>query len=380
VLLFPLLSSTAAQRTEPVPVALPPGYHPDMSSDEAGLWMKVDRAEDALKSSPNLVRDPALNAYVKGVVCKLAPPYCDSIRIYIVETPYFNAYAMPNGAIVVFSGLLLRSENEAQLAFVLGHEITHYLHRHSLDQLHRAVSTSGFAAVFGVMTAGAGVGLVGLLANLAAVGGFMAHTRDQERDADAGGFDSAVAAGYDPREAPAVWRHVTDEYNANPHKDRDLFFADHPQPEERLATFDKKAAAAVTARTDWIVNQDDYRARIAPYLKSWVADELGKGEPEETIVLFQRLALSRPDQGLFHYALGESYRKRNAPGDADKAVAAFHDALTCADVPALAWRSLGLMAMKTGENAEAKQDFIQYRTLLPDAEDKAMIDFYLTEL
>ena len=148
----------------------PPGYTPDMSTDEAGMWMQVDKLEKDIQSSPARIRDEKLNAYVQGLVCKLAGEYCGSIRLYVMEVPAFNAETLPNGAMVVWSGLLLRSENEAQLAFVLGHEITHYLHRHSLERMRRIVSTSGFMAVFGIVTAGAGVGLIGLAANAAAVG------------------------------------------------------------------------------------------------------------------------------------------------------------------------------------------------------------------
>ncbi len=62
----------------------PPGYTPDMKSDEAGMWMQVDRLEDNIKSSPARIRDEKLNAYLQGLVCKLAggilrldPSLCD---------------------------------------------------------------------------------------------------------------------------------------------------------------------------------------------------------------------------------------------------------------------------------------------------------------
>ena len=85
----------------------------------------------------------------------------------------------PNGMLQIWSGLLLRVENEAQLAAVLGHEIGHYLQRHTLDHLRDAKSRCAFAtfmAAFGV------VGLVGQMATLASAFTF---TRDQEREADA---------------------------------------------------------------------------------------------------------------------------------------------------------------------------------------------------
>ena len=86
----------------------------------------------SVKVSPALVTDEALNTYVRKVVCELAGEHCASLRVYIVDDPSSNAMTAPNGMVIVWTGLLLRSQNEAELAFVLGHEITHYLKRHSL--------------------------------------------------------------------------------------------------------------------------------------------------------------------------------------------------------------------------------------------------------
>src|SRR5262249_34912191 len=108
-----------------------PSSRPALSSDEAGLWRAMDKAEDEVKSSRFRLRDPELNAYVNDVICRLVPDRCPDVRVYVIRTPYFNAQAAPNGMIEVWSGLLLRAKNEAQLAAVLGHELGHYLERHA---------------------------------------------------------------------------------------------------------------------------------------------------------------------------------------------------------------------------------------------------------
>ena len=114
-----------------------PGERPSEETDEAGLWSALDQAELSLQRSPLLIRDPALNAYVKKLVCDLAGEYCKDIRVYIIRRPYFNASMAPNGVMQVWTGALLRSENEAQIGFVLGHEIGHFLHQHSIKQWRR---------------------------------------------------------------------------------------------------------------------------------------------------------------------------------------------------------------------------------------------------
>lgn len=376
-LLAALLLAALPARAEGPP---PPGYAPEQASDEAGLWMRVDKLENDIRTAPNLVRDEKLNAYVKGVLCRLTPAYCGSLRVYIAEVPAFNAYALPNGAIVVWSGLLLRTENEAQLAFVLGHEMTHYLHRHSLEAFRDASTASGALVALRLATAGIGYGLVGGAATLAADGALSAHTRAQERDADNGGFSAATAAGYDPRQGAAIWRFVGDEDKASVRPGRSIFFASHPPPEERLATLDARDAKAAASQQDWIVNQAVYRAAIAPFAESWVADELARGAPGESVVLFQRLAARDPGRGLFQFALGEAYRRRGAKDDMAPARAAFQAATASTDAPLAAWRGLGLLAMKDGDKAAARAAFTQYRARAPKADDAAMIDYYLAQL
>lgn len=376
-----LLTAGGAFAADAPPSMPPPGYVPtDLKGDEAGIWMQVNAVEAQMRTAPTRVNDPQLNAYVRGVVCRLAADYCDSFRIYIMEVPDFNASMMPNGAMTVQTGLLLRTENEAQLAFVLGHEITHYLHRHTLDRLHRMVNATGAMAFISLAAAGAGVGALGSAINTGIVGALYANSRDQERDADQGGFDRGIQAGYDPRQAPAIWRYMAAETSAAPGRAPSMFLSTHPAPEERLATLEKQADLAQDRRQQWTVDADAFQAATAPFRQRWVQDQLSSGEPHESIVLFQRLSQDDTIHGLYSYALGESYRKRNLPGDKNLARAAYRAALACREAAPDAWRGLGLLAMKDGDKAEAREDFTQYRTQMPDARDKAMIDFYLTQL
>ena len=168
----------------------------------------MDRTEHDAAISPLRVTDPALNAYVKSVMCKLSAEQCgDNPRLYSRSTAEFNAATMANGAMVVFTGLLLHSENEAQLAYILGHEMTHFTPQsiNSILQMRRAISTSNDRRIFFGRDRRASVWGWSAVqsAELAAVGGLYAYDRGQERDADAGGFDLGTAAGYDPEQAAA---------------------------------------------------------------------------------------------------------------------------------------------------------------------------------
>ncbi|MFO1246804.1 MAG: M48 family metalloprotease [Alphaproteobacteria bacterium] len=327
---------------------------PNADSDEAGLMMQVAKAEDTIRNSANLVRDPPLNAYVHGVVCKLTD--CNSLRVYVVESPGLNVFALPNGALVVWTGALLRTENEAELAQLLAHEIAHYQHKDTLEQFHRMLDTSGVVALLGVAAAGAGIGFVGTPASMAALGAKYSHSDAQERDADESELKMASAAGYPAGAAAALWRGA----------DAD-FLKTHPLSEGRLA--------ALPAQTIGPLGLETHRAATAPFLERWIGQELRRDT--DTVALFTRLAVS--GRGLCRYGLGEAYRKRGAKGDAALAASWFRAALAAPDAPPLAWRGLGLLALQSGDKPAARVAFAQYRVLAPDADDKAMIDYYLAQ-
>ena len=95
---------------------------------------------------------PQLNQYVQELACRLAGDHCPDIRVNLVSTPQFNASMAPNGMMQVWTGLLLRVENEAQLTAILGHEIGHYLARHSVERMRQIKSGTAvgqFLALFG---------------------------------------------------------------------------------------------------------------------------------------------------------------------------------------------------------------------------------------
>jgi predicted Zn-dependent protease len=150
----------SAPAAEPI-TATRPDQRPAEGSDEAELWYIMERIERELKASPLLVRDPALNDYVHSVLCKVTDDYCRDVRVYIVDVPYFNASMAPNGAMMVWTGTLLRVRNEAQLALVLGHEFGHYRERHTLQQWRKLKHSSAFLGVFGVLASGVGAGVAG---------------------------------------------------------------------------------------------------------------------------------------------------------------------------------------------------------------------------
>lgn len=219
----------------------PPHQRPtDLKSEEGGLWYASDKAETQARASGDLDSDPQLNAYVKRVECKVAPEYCDEVRIYILDRPFFNAMAAPNGYIELWSGTLLRARDEAELAFVLAHETTHYAYNHGLAARRALKERMEAVLPIGILAAPFVGALVLDLGYLGAVAGFEHYSREQEMAADRGGFDRIVSAGYDPSAAPAIWQALIDEQahsafeKVRQQHARAGLFDDHPLEGDRL--------------------------------------------------------------------------------------------------------------------------------------------------
>jgi predicted Zn-dependent protease len=328
-----------------------------------------------VKVSPALVKDEALNGYVKKIVCDLAGPHCESLRLYIVEDPNNNALTAPNGMVIVWTGLLLRVQSEAELAFVLGHEITHYLKRHSVTNFEKATNTAGALRLLTVATLGAAA----LPALLIASGRFASYSRDQEREADAGGFDLVVGKGLDPRQGALFMTNISVERDASANRRKGLPYLDsHPAPEERAATINKRAAEPGPQAAATISGAESYRAAITPHRAAWLEEEFNRGEFGQSIAMINQLLKAEPGSAELRYYLGEAYRRRNAKGDLESATKAYQEALTQTNAPSTAYRGLGLVSLKSGQNDAARAAFEQYLSREPQAQDRDMVQFYLT--
>jgi hypothetical protein len=200
----------------------------DLENGEAKLWRSLKtsvKTAEGLKPGElkidkvgkfKLLPDPAVQEYVAGIGRSLIPSYQAELpagdprkipfQFHVVLDDEANAFATPNGIVVVNSGLLELLENEAQLVAVMGHEIAHATHEHTWrqQQFHKgkrfAISLAGaVAASYGLSS----VADITNLVNAAIVNG---HSRSLENQADRVGLQYMVAAGYDPREAPVVWK------------------------------------------------------------------------------------------------------------------------------------------------------------------------------
>jgi predicted Zn-dependent protease len=353
----------------------PPRFvRPDLSTDEGGLWAMMDREETRLRRSPFRLRDEALQNYLGEIMQRLAGDHAPDMRTYAIRTPLFNASMAPNGMMQVWTGLMLRMDNEAQLAAVLGHEIGHYLQRHTLERLRDIKSRSAFGS-FMLM-----FGLVGAMGAVASVAGAFGFSRDQERDADRIGILLMRRAGYDPTQASLVWGNLLDELHAggqnDPAKNSPLF-ATHPPSDERRATLQTLALAQEGGGE---TREAEYRAHLAPLRREMLKDELRRTRYDESIALFGRLLARAADDADVLQCRGEALRQRNKDGDADAALVDLAAAVKTGREPAATYCTLGLLHRTLGQREAAAANFARYLERAPDAPDAALVRQYLEEL
>lgn len=357
-----------------------PGTTPVAGTDEAELWYAMEKQEEALQRSPMRVRDPALNEYVKGVACRAAEAYCKDLRVYIMNVPAFNASMAPNGAMVVWTGALLRMRDEAELAFVLGHEAGHFRAQHSLRGWRRMKDTSALLSAFQMLAYGYGMPNTAMLGTLGVYATVFKFTRDMEREADKIGFDAVVAQGYDPRAGADLWGRMLREEQTLKYIKRSTVFATHPATQERLDDVRAAAAAVRTPSSNRGVAQ--YRAATRPFLENWLDGELAQRRYASSMLVIQELLdeATQQDRGLLTFYAGETYRRRDQAGDRAKAAGLYAKAVTMPGAPAAAWREHGFALAKQGHVADARAAFQRYLADAPQAEDRAFVQRELDKL
>jgi beta-barrel assembly-enhancing protease len=370
------MQSQAIQNLQPIAA----GEKPVANSTEAELWYGMEQAEKDIKMSPYLVRDPELNTYVRKVACKVTGDYCKDLRVYIIDAPVFNASMAPNGVMLVFTGALLRMQDEAELALVMSHEFAHFKQRHSLQQWVKAKRTTAFLATFGVLTYAGGVGIAGGIAQMVGFANMSQFTRDKEREADKIGFENAAQLGYDPQAGIRVWSRMLREEKANKRAKYSPVFASHPRTSERLA--DVTTAASEIKTGSFSSFHSEYQSAMRPFLDRWLEAELTRRMYDTSIqVVVDLKAVSSPESmGSYNFYLAEAYRRRNKNDDRVIAEKYYAEAVTQANSPAAAWREQGLVLRSKNDKRGAIDLLKRYLEKSPNANDRAFIQKYILDL
>ena len=357
-----------------------PGYVPEDSQTEKGIWMELEEYELAVKRSALLVKDEKLNKYVKTAACNVAKDYCNDIRIYIIRNPYFNASMTANGVMQVWTGLLVRVSSEDELAAVLGHELAHYTQLHSLDRLNRIKKNMTAGSVFDlgmILLTGENIPVGQLIATANA----MAFSRDQEKEADLLGAKFMADANYDPRAAVKVWEMIAEEEENAAVKRREpgIFSSTHPTTSNRI----KELSKIVSSEYDQInfnpIGRKKHIEMLNHNYMMLMEDQIDTNRFGRTESILRKHRQIGVNQNLTYFFEGEMYRQRDEKGDIELAKNAYMRAILGEKPIAEAYLNLGYIFLKEKNFHKAKINFSQYLDLKPDADDREMIEFYIQE-
>lgn len=230
-----LVPNASAQRT-----SLKPGWN--HFSPEQDITLGKRAAVDAQKQLP-LCNAPKVDAYLTQLGTRLAQKLPTGgvqypFEFHCVNDKAINAFALPGGYVFVNRGAIESADNEAQLAGVMAHELSHVALRHGTNQATKAmVAETGlgiFGAVFGDSTGGA---LLTTLGNFTAGGVLLRYSRTAESQADIMGTQVLYDSGYDPRALAQFFEKLEAETKG---KNPPEFFSDHPNPEHRVERVDEE--------------------------------------------------------------------------------------------------------------------------------------------
>ena len=167
-------------------------------------------AYQELKQQTPVSDDPGVKRYVQCVAQNLTGVIerDTAWEVTVFDDKAANAFALPGGKIGVYTGLLDITENQHQLAAVIGHEIAHVQANHSNARISNAYATQAGLTLVQLLTGATGAEkqqLMGLLGLGAQVGVLLPYGRSQESEADTLGLNYMARAGFDPRESIALW-------------------------------------------------------------------------------------------------------------------------------------------------------------------------------
>ena len=380
-------SSTGVASARILPAAMEPligpGYRP-VDADELGMWQQMARVEEEVAGSNLVVQDPALSKYLQGLIGKVGGPAAKDFRIYLVRIPEFNAMMFPTGFAVIFTGLLLRMRNEAQLTGVIAHEAAHFLRKHQIRQWRDLRRKSD---IFAMLAMGAGVaggaagvytGDIAQLGQLGTILSLLRYNRVLEAEADSMGVRLLAEAGYDPRAMAETWRQLIAEEELSAryrrkkrHRDVSLF-GTHPTPEARMADLQVSAAEVMRPGVVYDARRASYLAAIGRIRPTLLDDQVKLNDPGASQYIVNYLAQDGWN-GLLRFNEGEIWRLRNRAGDELRAAQGYASAVLYPDAPADAWRWHGIMLSKAGRTAESRAALTRYLMMAPNAPDAAFV-------
>jgi predicted Zn-dependent protease len=213
-----------------------------------------------VEKTAKMINDPIVTEYVNRVGQNLVRNSDAKVpfTIKVIDSDEINAFALPGGFFYVNSGLILRADEEAELAGVMGHEIAHVAARHATKTATKGQIMEWASIPLILLGPGgwAGYGLYEGI-NLAIPMSYLKFTRDAEREADFLGLQYMYRAGYDPNAFVSFFEKVEAEERRRPGSIPKVF-STHPPTPDRVQKTQEEIATILPARNEYIVSTSEF--------------------------------------------------------------------------------------------------------------------------
>ncbi len=234
-----------------------------MVSEQQEIAIDKQQSPFQISSDYGISQDDRINRYVsdvgKGLLASVhrpAMPY----SFKCVNATYINAYAFPGGSIALTRGILLKIDNEAELASLLGHELGHVNARHTAEQVSKGQLSSLLIGGLSIAAGTQGSAFGELTQQLGALGQgiFLSkYSRDNEREADFLGNEYMVKAGYPSKGFVGLMEMLNSLHKEKPNS-AVMLFSTHPMSSERLDAAVQREKGQYLYSKEYSLNRDRY--------------------------------------------------------------------------------------------------------------------------
>jgi len=242
-----------------------------------GLAQEVERTS-------KMIDDPVVTEYVNRVGQNLVRNSDAQVpfTIKVIDSDEVNAFALPGGFFYVNSGLILRAQEESELAGVMAHEISHVTARHGTKQATKGEIMQLATIPLILLGPGgwAGYGIYEAL-QLAIPLSYLKFSRDAEREADFLGIQYMYKAGYDPNSYVTFFERIQADEKRRPGTIPKIF-STHPPTPERISDAQKEIARILPEKDEYIVTTSEFdsvKARLRNVMFARKVQDNGPGKP-----------------------------------------------------------------------------------------------------
>lgn len=282
------------------------------------IFDQANELDQKLEKHGLVDHDQAAQDYLENIGNRLIgespPPERVNFRFRIVRDPSENAFSLPNGSIYVNSGLIAALRNEAQLASVLSHEITHVTERHEYLGF-RSLRKKNVAIDVMVLAGGAAPGLAGVATLAASLSGQLlivysvyGYSQDLERAADRGGYSLLIHAGYPGSAMVESLETLDEKLEFEP---VEPFWKTHPKLQERIASA-KELVKTENSPSPRVTPENDYFQHFSSVIRFDVQLDLDSRRARTAVDRSQRLVAHTPGDATSLTLLADAYRDLGA--------------------------------------------------------------------